>query len=84
MTSRGGHALARGHGGVGHVAGPILTVVWWCILKKSPSATKGGLVPMGSGGGTWCHYEGCVKAKQLWVEHVAVGPKNQEFSILPW
>jgi hypothetical protein len=33
-------------------------------------------VPMGIGGGTWHHNEGCIKAKQLRVEHVAIGLKT--------
>jgi hypothetical protein len=33
-------------------------------------------VPEGTGGGTWRHSEGCVKAKQIHVERVAVGSKT--------
>jgi hypothetical protein len=33
-------------------------------------------VPEGTGGGTWHHNEGCIKAKQIRVERVAVGPKT--------
>jgi hypothetical protein len=36
-----------------------------------------------TGGGTWWHNEGCIKAKQLFVEHVAVGSKLRSWSILP-
>jgi hypothetical protein len=30
------------------------------------------VIPVGIGGDMWHHHEGCVKAKQLRVEHVAV------------
>jgi hypothetical protein len=33
-------------------------------------------VPVGIGGNTWHHNEGCIKAKQLRVERVAVGSKT--------
>jgi hypothetical protein len=35
-------------------------------------------VPTGIRGGTWRHREGCVKAKELRVERVAVRSKSQE------
>jgi hypothetical protein len=34
------------------------------------------MVSEGISGGTWHHNEGCVKAKQLHVERVAVGLKT--------
>jgi hypothetical protein len=33
------------------------------------------VVPVGIGGGTWNHNEGCIKAKQLRVERVTIGSK---------
>jgi hypothetical protein len=33
-------------------------------------------IPEGIGGGTWWHNEGCVKAKQLRLDRVAVGSKT--------
>jgi hypothetical protein len=35
-------------------------------------------VPVGTGGGTWRHNKGCVKAKQLRVERMVAGSKTQE------
>jgi hypothetical protein len=35
-------------------------------------------VSVGIGGGTWRHHEGCIEAKQLHVEHVAVRSISQE------
>jgi hypothetical protein len=59
--------LGRG----GHACGALLTAVWWLILENSVV-----LVPVGIRGGTWHHREGCIKAKQLCVEHVAVRSKS--------
>jgi hypothetical protein len=36
---------------------------------------SGAAVPTGTDSGTWRHSNGCVKAKQLRVEHVVVGSK---------
>jgi hypothetical protein len=44
-------------------------------------------VPVAIRGGTWRHHEGCVKAKQLHVERVAIISKSQElihFALTKW
>jgi hypothetical protein len=68
------------------VRGAILTVVWWLNIKTtlryrwrvllSLGLNSAAAVPEGAGGSTWCHSEGCVKAKQLLVKRVAVTSKT--------
>jgi hypothetical protein len=41
------------------------------------------VVPEGTSGGTWRHSEGCIKAKQLRVERMAIRSKTRSWSIFP-
>jgi hypothetical protein len=38
--------------------------------------TRRAVVLEGTSGGTWRHSEGCIKAEQLCVERMVIGPKT--------
>jgi hypothetical protein len=53
-----------------------------CFVEFGPQ-NSAAVVPKVTRGGTWHYSEGCVKAKQLRVERVAVGSKTRSWSIVP-
>jgi hypothetical protein len=49
----------------------------WVVDRAWPQ-NSAVAVPTRSGGGTWHHSKGCVKANQLRVERMTIGSKTQE------
>jgi hypothetical protein len=71
----------------GRAHAAILTAVWWFGRQNHPTLRMVGFaefgpqnsmtaVLVGIGGGMWHHSEGCIKAKHLCVECMAVGSKT--------
>ena len=51
------------------------TVHWFCQIRASKSSDA---APTGIKGDTWRHHQGCIKAKQLHEECVAIKLKYEE------